>query len=198
MIPEEFIKYAFKERVEGIRKLAEGKFGSDALVAFTRHNPAVITCGRAGPNGSIKGIGFIHKEEYLRETIQKLREELKRPYNPRRALEFLLKEIYVREKIDFTKLVSLELAKKHTWENVTSGSNEATVLFFTPPSTSYEVRCEVGVHEDDEVWEYTNAVHDTFHRPQKPRNWMETPAYLFKIKEIYDNGERAMGVRIYP
>lgn len=168
------------------------------MLGFTRHNPAIITCGKAGPNGSIKGIGFIHKEEYLEETLQKLREELKKPYNPRDALNFLLNEIYVREKIDFTKLVSLELAKKHTWTNITGGSSEATVLFFTPPSTSYEVRCEVEVHEDDEVWEYTNAVHDVFHRPKKPRDWSKTPAYLFKIKEIYDNGEKAIGVRIYP
>ncbi|WP_297502956.1 hypothetical protein [Thermococcus sp.] len=113
-------------------------------------------------------------------------------------MEFLLNEIYVRERIDFTKLVSLELARKHTWENITSGSREATVLFFTLPSTSYEVRCEVEVHEGDNVWEYTNAVHDLFHRPEKPRDWRKTPAYLLKIREIYDNGERAMGVRIYP
>lgn len=198
MIPEEFIRYVFEERVAGIRRLAEGKFGPDALIGFTRHNAAIITCGRAGPNGSIKGIGFIHKEDILSETLEKLREELKRPYNPGRALSFLLEKVYVREKIDFTKFVSLELAKKHTWSNVTGGSGYATILFFTPPSTSYEVRCEVEVHEGDDVWEYTNAVHDVFHRPERPRDWRKTPAYLFKIKEIYDNGERAMGMRIYP
>ncbi len=198
MIPEEFIRYAFEERVAGIRKLAEGRFGPEALIGFTRHNAAIITCGRAGVNGSIKGIGFIHRDGFLQETIEKLREELERPYDPGRALEFLLNEIYVREKIDFTKLVSLELAKRHTWENVTSGSREATILFFTPPSTSYEVRCEVEVHEGDSIWEYTNAVHDVFHRPKKPRDWSRTPAYLFRIREIYDNGEDAMGVRIYP
>ncbi len=198
MIPEDFIRYVFEERVEGIKKLADGKFGPEALIGFTRHNAAIITCGKAGANGSIKGVGFIHREEFLPETVEKLRREMQRPYVPKRALEFLLNEIYVREKIDFTKFVSLELAKKHTWENITSGNREATILFFTPPSTSYEVRCEVEVHEDDEVWEYTNAVHDTFHRPKKPRDWNRTPAYLFKIKEIYDNGESAMGVKIYP
>ena len=198
MIPEEFIRYAFEERVGGIKKLAEGKFGPEALIGFTRHNAAIITCGKAGPNGSIKGVGFVHKEDVLPKTLEKLREELSRPYDPKRALRFLLNEIYVREKIDFTKLISLELAKRHTWENVTSGSREAAILFFTPPSTSYEVRCEVEVHEDDDVWEYANAIHDVFHRPERPRDWSETPAYLFRIREIYDNGERAMGVRIYP
>ena len=197
MIPEEFIRYAFEERVAGVRKLAEGKFGPDALIGFTRHNAAIITCGPAGVNGSIKGIGFIHRDELLPETIEKLRGEFSRPYDPRRALQFLLNEVYVRERVDFTKFVSLELAKKHTWKNVISGRVEATILFFTPPSTSYEVRCEVEVHEDGPVWEYTNAIHDVFHRPEKPRDWSRTPAYLFKIREIYDNGERAMGMRIY-
>ena len=198
LIPSEFIRYAFEERVEGIRKLAEGTFGPEALIGFTRHNAAVITCGSAGVNGSIKGIGFIHREEHLKDTLRKLREELKKPYDPKRALNFLLNEIYIRDKVDFTKLVSLELAKKHTWENLTRGNKEATILFFTPPSTSYEVRCDVEVHESGPVWEFVNAVHDVFHRPKKPRDWSRTPAYLFKIREIYDNGERAMGVRIYP
>ncbi|AHL22658.1 hypothetical protein [Thermococcus nautili] len=198
MIPHDFIKYAFEERVEGIKRLAEGKFGPEALIGFTRHNAAVITCGKAGINGSIKGIGFIHRQEYLPEALEKLREELQRPYDSKRALKFLLDEIYVREKIDFSKLVSLELARKHTWENLRTGRKEATILFFTPPSTSYEVRCEVEIHESGPVWEFVNAVHDTFHRPKEPRDWTKTPAYLFKIREIYDNGEKAMGVRVYP
>ncbi len=198
MIPEEFIRYAFEERVAGVRKLAEGKFGPDALIGFTRHNAAIITCGPAGVNGSIKGIGFIHRDELLPETIEKLRKELSRSYDPKRALQFLLEEIYVRERVDFTKFVSLELAKKHTWKNVKSGRGEATILFFTPPSTSYEVRCEVEVHEDGLVWEYANAIHDVFHRPERRRDWNKTPAYLFRIKGIYNNSEDAMGVKIYP
>ncbi|NJE10715.1 hypothetical protein [Thermococcus sp. MAR1] len=198
MLPEEFIRYAFEERVEGIKRLLNGKFGPEVLISFTRHNAAIITCGPAGTNGSIKGVGFIHREELLAETIEKMKEELRRPYNPLNAGRFLLEEIYVKERIDFTKLVSLELARKHTWKNLTEGRKEATVLFFTPPSTSYEVRCDVEIHEDGPVWEYANALHDIFHRPKKPRDWSRTPAYLFKIREIYDNGEDKMGVRIYP
>jgi len=198
MIPEEFIRYAFEERVEGIKNLLNEKFGPEVLISFTRHNAAVITCGPAGVNGSIKGVGFIHREEFLAETIEKMREELRRPYNPMSAGRFLLGEIYVRDRVDFTKLVSLELARRHTWKNLTEGKKEATILFFTPPSTSYEVRCEVEIHEEGPVWEYTNALHDIFHRPKKPRDWSRTPAYLFKIREIYDNSEDKMGVRIYP
>ena len=198
MIPEEFIRYAFEERVAGIKKLAEGKFGPEALIGFTRHNAAVITCGSAGANGSIKGVGFIHREEFLPETLAKMKEELGAPYNPKRAVEFLLSEIYVRERIDFTKMISLELAKKHTWRNLSEGAKKATILFFTPPSTSYELRCRVEIHEDGPIWEYVNSLHDVFHRPKKPRDWRRTPAYLFEIEEIYDNSEDKMGLRIYP
>jgi len=198
MIPEEFIQYAFEERVKGIRRMAERGFGPEAMVAFTRHNPAVITCGPAGPNGAIKGVGLMHKEEYIQESLEKLRKEISGPYSPAKALNFLLKEVYVREKVDFTKFVSLELAKKHTWKNLTEGRKEATLLFFTPPGASYEVRCDVEIHEDGPAWEFVNALHDVFHRPKKPRDWSRTPAYLFHIKEIYDNGETGMGKKIYP
>ena len=196
-IPEEFIKYAFDERVALIEKMLEGKFDNSILIGFTRHNAAIITTGPAGLNGSIKGVGFIHRQEMLSETLEKMREELRDPYNPLKVGKFLLEEIYVREKIDFTKLISLELARKHTWKNLTEGEKYATILFFTPPSTSYEVRCNVEIHTSGDVWEYANSLHDIFHRPEKPRDWSKTPAYLFKIKEIYNNSEDKMGVRIY-
>jgi len=197
MIPEEFIEYVFQERVEAIKKMLYGKFDAYLLIDFTRHNAAIITYGPAGLNGSIKGIGFIHRDEFLMETLEKMREELSSEYEPEKAGKFLLEEIYVREKIDFTKFITLELARKHTWKNLTEGNKEATILFFTPPSTSYEVRCDVEIHRDDEIWEYANSLHDIFHRPKKKRDWSKTPAYLFKIREIYDNSEDKMGVKIY-
>ena len=197
MIPEEFINYAFDERVKIIRKMLSGNISDEILIGFTRHNAAIITCGSAGINGSIKGVGFIHKKEYLHKTLENMRKELKSEYNMLRARKFLIEEIYVRDKIDFEKIVSLELARKHTWQNLMNGEKKATILFFTPPSRSYEVRCDVEIHVDDEVWEYTNSLHDIFHRPEKPRDWKKTPAYLFKIREIYDNSEDKMGVRIY-
>jgi len=181
MIPEEFVRYVFNERITNIRHLATGKFSTEVLLGFTRHNPVVITCGVAGPNGSVKGVGFVHGEDFIEETLGKLREELTKAPNPSRALNFLLNEIYVKEKIDFTKLASPELAKKHTWSNLRKGKKEATLLFFTPPSISYEVRCEVEIHSSHPIWEFVNAVHDVFHRPKEPRDWSKTPAYLFKI-----------------
>lgn len=198
MIPNEFVDYAFWERVKLIRYMMKGRMDNSVLIGFTRHNAAIITCGKEGLNGSIKGIGFIHKKEYLRDTLQKMRRELTEEYSPMKAAKFLLNEIYIKEKIDFGKFITLELAKKHTWENlVNSKEKRATILFFTPPSTSYEVRCRVEIHENDEVWEYANSLHDIFHRPKIKRKWENTPAYLFKIERIYDNSEDKMGTRIF-
>ncbi|HDM92111.1 MAG TPA: hypothetical protein ENG69_01800 [Candidatus Korarchaeota archaeon] len=196
-IPEEFIDYAFRQRRESVRRMLEKGLDHETLLGFTRHSPAIITCGPAGPNGSIKGVGFLHRDEVLPHTLELMREELSRPFDPRRAAEFLLEEILVEDKIDFTKMATLELAKGHTWENVRVNPR-ATLLFFTPPSTSYEVRVSVEIHEVGPIWEFVNALHDIFHRPKNPRDWSKTPTYLFRVEEIYDNSVRAMGKKIYP
>lgn len=103
----------------------------------------------------------------------------------------------MREKIDFIKLVFFELVKKYMWINIMGGSSEVMVFFFMFLSIFYEVWCEVEVYEDDEVWEYINVVYDVFYRLKKLRDWSKMFVYFFKIKEIYDNGEKVMGVRIY-
>ncbi len=106
---------------------------------------------------------------------------------------FLRDEIYDEEKIDFSLLTSLELAKKHTYENVRAGS-DITLLYYMPTSISYEVRCKAEIHEDGPYFEFVNALHDVFHG--KRERW--GPAYLMRIMEIYYNSVEAMGRRIYP
>lgn len=122
---------------------------------------------------------------------------MKKFYNFRDVFNFFFNEIYVREKIDFIKLVFFELVKKYMWINIMGGSSEVMVFFFMFLSIFYEVWCEVEVYEDDEVWEYINVVYDVFYRLKKLRDWSKMFVYFFKIKEIYDNGEKVMGVRIY-
>ena len=196
-IPEEFINYAFRQKIEFMKRIMEKGLSQEVMLGFTRHVPAVITCGPAGPNGSVKGVGFIHREEVIHRSLELLREELSRPFDPQRAVKFFLEEILVEDKVDFTKMATLELAKGHTWENVRANP-KASILFFTPPSTSYEVRASVEIHETGPIWEFVNAVHDVFHRPKKPRDWTKTPVYLFKVEEIYDNSASVMGRKIYP
>ncbi len=203
-LPEKFIEYAFRQRRKFIeRVLKRSLSGADFLVAFTRHTPAIISNGRAGLNGSIKGVGFVQKEEFIEKTVDRLKgflkekESLSRDEAMKRALKLLLDEVYVEEKVDFLKLSSLELAKGHSWANFIENPR-ASILFYTPPSTSFEVRARVEIHEKDPYWEYVNAVHDVFHAGAKKRDWSRTPAYIFLIEEIYDNSVEEMGKKIWP
>ena len=211
-IPEEFIKYVFEDRRKVIELITSGKKPRNFFVEFTRHTPAIISYGPAGINGSIKGVGFVLKREFLEGVTRKLEEFLKSQVESVegsveywgeaeearvKALKLLLKEVYVKERIDFTLLSSIELAKKHSWINF-KANPVATILFFTPPAISYEVRAEVEIHEKGIYWRYVNAVHDVFHLAgaRKLRDWSKTPVYIFKIKEIYDNSPRKMGEKI--
>ena len=196
-IPESFKKWAFRERRQLIERMLKGESSrEDFLVGFLRHTPAIVSCGPAGLNASIKGIGFVVKERYLEETTERLISYIKgKKWNMREAAELLLNEVYVEEKIDFTLLSTVELARRHTYMNI-KRNRFATILFFMPPSTSYEVRCEVKLYEDGIYHRYVNAVHDVFHFPGH-RDWSKTPVYIFKIREIYDNDPEKMGEKIY-
>lgn len=203
-LPENFIEYAFRQRRRFIESvLKKSLSGADFLIAFTRHTPAIISNGVAGLNGSIKGVGFVQKEEFIKKTLDKLmaflkeKESLSCEEAMRRALRLLLDEVYVEERMDFLKLSSLELAKGHSWANFAENPR-ASILFYTPPSTSFEVRARVEIHENGMYWEYVNAVHDVFHAAGARRDWSKTPAYIFLIEEIYDNSVEAMGKRIWP
>ncbi len=202
-IPEEFIKWAFVERRELIKRMMERKATKeDFLVGFTRHTPAIITHGPGGLNASIKGVGFVLKEKYLDEVIEHLKEAMKQKRNMMISSRILMNEIYTddyMERIDFTKFMTLELAMKHTWQNLNDNS-DATLLFYTPPETTYEVRCVAEVHTEGKYWEYANLIHDVFHMfgpVENPDEKKRHPAYIFNIKEIWDNHPDKMGVRIY-
>jgi len=199
-IPDEFIEFIFRERRRLLEKAVAGKARrEDFLIGFLRHTPAVVSYGPAGLNASIKGIGFVVKDEYLKETIDFLMSQrdkvLKKPME---AMRILLEYFYVEEKIDFTKLSTIELARRHTWTNLNVNS-EATLLFYVPPSKTYEVRCKATIHMDDEYWKLANLVHDLYHvYPYgRERDWRKTPVYVFHIKEIYDNNPAKMGEKIY-
>ena len=177
--------------------MVEGRLRrEDTLVGFTRHTPAIVSAGPAGLNASIKGIGVVHREEFLAESVEKILaylEEHPRPL-PRTASRFLLEEIYVEEKVDPLRMSTIELAKRHTYANL-RGGGEATLLFYTPPETTYEVRARATCHEDGLYFQFVNGLHDVFHGRRK--SW-DTPVYIFEILEIYDNHPAKMGEKIYP
>lgn len=197
-VPEEFIDWIFVKRKELIEKMLSGKVREhDIYLGFLRHTPAIATYGSAGLNASVKGVGFIHKEKYLGETIETLRESMKVRRSQMEALKFLLEHIYQREKIDFTRLTSIELARKHTWTNINKNPF-ATLIFYHPPTISYELRCKVKIHLNDVIHEFVNRIHDLYHggKPQINK-WNERPVYVFHIQEIYDNSPMKMGQKIY-
>jgi len=198
-IPQEFIDYVFTKRKKAVEKMIKGELGDkDIFLEFTRATPVVITWGPAGLSGSVKMLGFIPKEEKLKPILTTLREATKKKEKgkPINTMNLILKEIYNEEVIDFNRLGGLEMGFNHSWTNIRS-NGKATLLFYTPPITSYEVRCEVRIHEKGELFEYLNILHDLFHIVDRSRS--NYPAYEFIIKEIYDQSatEEGFGKLVY-
>ncbi len=201
MIPDAFKQYIFRERKAMIEKMAKGevKDEKEIYLWFTRALPAIVTDGPAGLNASIKMIGFVLKEDYLDEAVRMIHEIAKEKRKMSEILDFLLNFVYDENKIDFTKLATLDLAHKRTWANLKNGG-EAILIFFTPPDISYMVIAETEVHlEGSKYFEYVNALHDIFHvAPTAGKIVGRHPTYIFKIKEIWDKSVKAFGNKIYP
>ena len=202
MIPKRFKNYIFTERRIMIEKIAKGevKDKQSIYLWFTRALPAIVTHGPVGLNASIKMVGFVLKEQFIRDFLEKIYEFLaERKKNRKEILELLLGFVYDENKIDFTKLITLDLAKKKTWENLKDGG-EAVLIFFTPPDISFMVKADVEVHLEGSIYfEYANALHDLFHVvPYAERIVGRNPTYVFKIKEKWDKSVDAFGKRIYP
>ena len=198
---EAFYKWSFETRANNVIRLSSGENISKEKIflSFTSHNPALITHGPAGLNGSIKGIGFVPKREYMDEVLAKYMKHIQsyeqgdKTYG-KRGLELLVTEIYtpeVRERIDFSILTTLELAKNHTWDNL-QVNKEATYLFYQPPMISYEIRGEIVIDDEGIYKKFVNAQHDVYHAPNLDK-WDNRPALIFHIKEIYDNSANPNG-----
>jgi hypothetical protein len=206
MIPESFIHWAYNGRGELIRRQAmeEDIPSHEIFIGFTRHNPAIVSYGPEGLNASIKGIGFIPKPEYLQETLEAYVGHIQRGWWDgyfREGLKLLMRLIYgegCKERIDFTRFGSLELALGHTWRNLQTNP-AVTLLFYQPPEISYEIRGRAEIHEEGSVYHrLMNAQHDVYHQPHV-ESWVNRPAYIFIIEEIYNNSAtgEGFGNRIY-
>jgi hypothetical protein len=206
---EKFFNWAYKTRANTVMKIFNGEEMSSEkmFLSFTSHNPAMVSNGPAGLNASIKGVGFVPKPELMQETLDAYIEHIKsydkedKEYS-KRGLDILAKHLYSPEaekRIDFSIITSLELAKKHSWENY-KVNPEATLIYYQPPVISYELRGKMEIHEDDIYQRFVNAQHDVYHAPNMER-WPERPAYVFRIEEIWDNsvGKEAFGTKMqYP
>ena len=206
---QSFFNWSYKTRAKTVIDLYNGKEISHEkmFLSFTSHNPAFVSNGPAGLNASIKGVGFVPKKEYLQETLDAYLEHIAtyeegdKTYS-QRGLEVLIKHLYcdeAKDRIDFSIVTTLEMAKKHSWENY-KANNEATLIYYQPPVISYELRGKIEIEEEGIYQKFINAQHDVYHKPNTER-WASRPAYIFKIEEIYDNSVTKDGFgekMIYP
>ena len=77
-LPEAFTQRAYRGRAKLIQRQASDEKvpGHEILLGFARHNPAVVSYGPAGLNASIKGIGYIPKQQYLQEYLDAYMEHI--------------------------------------------------------------------------------------------------------------------------
>jgi len=169
-------------------------------------------------NGKVIGVGYVLKPGFLTEAARRLEEHLKATdealaagarsreeivrEHAARGLKLLLELVYLEpeaaeERVDFEKLASVELAlrvphsSKHTW-SILQRSRRACLVFYQPPSTSFEIRCVVSIHEGDAYHRFVNLVHDAYHYTPPERRGGR-PVYLFHVEEVYDNSATPKG-----
>ncbi|MCS7369162.1 MAG: hypothetical protein NDF57_05570 [archaeon GBS-70-058] len=218
MLPKAFIDWAYFGRVKVLKSQLSKGFVQEPMffIDMMRHTPILATAsiinGRIFVNAKVVGAGFILKEDYIDEALGKLREHYLRGESMDRleyakeGVKLLLEILYfddevkAYEKVDFTKIATLELAagrkdsSKHTWTNIQS-NREACLLYYMPPNISFEIHGEVDVHLEGKYYEFVNLVHDAFHyTPPKAR--VNRPCLIFNVREVYDNSPRAMGIKI--
>lgn len=198
-IPHEWIEYIFEKRREAIERMLSGNVDSrDIYLGFTRTVPAIVSYGSAGLNASVKMIGLVPKEDIIDDLYAKVIELVEKKPSMQIVTKFLLNEIYVRDLIDFSKLFTLDLARKNTWRNVNENP-DVVLIFYTPPDISFMVRAKATIHTDDIYYRYANAIHDIFHVvPKKGKIVSRAPTYIFNIKEIWNKSADKFGVKIYP
>lgn len=204
---QRFFDWAFKTRAKNVIDMYNGEMVSHEkmFLNFCSHEPAFVSYGPAGLNASVKGAGFLPKDEYLEETLEAYIRHIK-TYDPedktygQRGLGVLIEYMYgekAHHRVDFTKIGSLEMAKSHTWENY-QVNKEAALIFHQPPMISYKLKGKVEIYDENisgkqELYQqFINAQHDMYHTPDMSR-WLSYPAYIFQIEEVYDNSATKKG-----
>jgi len=149
---------------------------------------------REGMDAS-KTIAFGRHEHATKEDKEKLR------LFQRKSLKILLENMYfdkevAEDRIDFTKLCTIELGNQypkkpaHMW-NFAQKNKRATLLYFTPPVISYEVRCSLEIHTQGPYFDFTHAIHDAYFGEDPSE--IHLPVYIFNVEEVYDNSATPRG-----
>ncbi|RMF95598.1 MAG: hypothetical protein D6734_05230 [Candidatus Schekmanbacteria bacterium] len=140
-------------------------------------------------------VAFGRHELQTKEDRAKMREFQKK------SLKLLIEHLYFEKdeapnKMDFTKLCTIELGNQypgkpaHTW-NYVQENKKGTLLYFTPPVLSYEIRCNIEIHTEGPYFDFIHAVHDVYFGEDPSE--MELPTYIFNVEEVYDNSATPQG-----
>jgi hypothetical protein len=178
--------------------------------------------GEVFVNAKIVGVGYVVKEKHLGRAVEAFgrhvehgdalfgsavnevqKDRAAKEYQKEAASSFL-EHLYfenvreAEERVDFCKMSTIELAlskagsSKHTWRNVQQNAG-ACLLFYQPPSISFEVRGKVEIHENDLLHRFVNLVHDSFHYVHQKKREVRRPVYIFSVEEVFDNSASPSG-----
>ncbi|MFP4460285.1 MAG: hypothetical protein ACLFSQ_11945 [Candidatus Zixiibacteriota bacterium] len=195
--PKRFIDWAFTERGKMVKSLRENSDISrhKLFLGFTRHTPAIITQGNNGPNGSIKGTGFLPKDDYLDELLESFLSHIDSKFDEnysKRGLGVLIENFWSKpDKIKMDHIATIDMALGQTWQNIQE-KPVASLLFYQPPMISFELKCDVIIHREGKIHKLVNAQHDVYHKPDKSL-WDRRIAYEFIVDKIYDKSANKNG-----
>lgn len=207
-LPDEFVEWNFKSRVESLEKIKKNKFPSFA----GPHNAMIATQGirrfdsKFSINNAVKGMGFLPKKDKMKEIIELLQSTINRDRNEK--IDILI-NLYNKpnEVFDRTKQISLELYstpefETHTFLNQMVNPRTA-VVFLDIPCFELKVIAQLLHPEDSElteyekdIVEYVNLIHSYFHGKFDKK----FIGIVYHIIEVYNNspGKNGRGVRIVP
>ena len=182
-LPKEFIEWQVKLRYDGIKMIKKGK----GMPSFNVHTPIMTTYNKSKNlygsnfdiNSAAKGVGLIVKEEFIKESLDKIDDLNSKTKNKKKRLEFLLDFYSDISKIDDTCLTTLEIYSTQTFTNI-KADNRCGLLFLG--IQSYQVNCVVDLMDPDtDFYKFVNGLHTLFHGKINPPY-----AYKLNTCELYD------------
>lgn len=186
---------------------------SEIFHGITRTNPVVVTCDKdLTPNGAVKSVGYILKDEFIEEGIknherflnwrwEKIKAEQGADYegdgwvyspNPdfiKEGLKHYLQHLFLsreeaEHRMDFTKLGTLEGFGKRTWANIQQNKKVAIVYYY-PPNIHFQVNCTVEIQKAGPIRELINRQAGLAHG-ENPAKWPKRTAYIFHVEQVID------------
>ncbi|MBN1150355.1 hypothetical protein JXA84_03925 [candidate division WOR-3 bacterium] len=205
ILPDDFMTWNIARRREALEMWKNGEMPP----LSGPHSGMVATYGakredtRVSINNAVKGLGFLPKEEFIKEVTSLLLSNYDSSFI--RKLE-ILDSLYQNPEIfDRTKQVSLEL---YTSEDFKTGSflnimknPLVSIVFLDIPSFEVKAVAQLIYPEgsdlserDRGIVEYVNTVHDFIHGVSPRKSF----AIVFHVIEVFDNSPRSRGIRIVP